>query len=239
MHGAAAAAVLAAVALHEGSSSGHTSTRWDALPRSAEQLVEPIRLPHCPMAIVEWRPTPALPVETSPSDRAAAVVDETCRSAFDHYGAFLRSKKMPQPFSQPDSLPTISVLPANVLLDGKAPRALNDLPTRFEAVAPGGCCYWGLYVESLNHLFVRNDPLTIDPSGTVRANPRFVRTLTHEISHVLSSRLGVWTAIRYDRQTDERLAEEFVAFMGMTSPVESSTEDLALHRPVTHERGTR
>jgi hypothetical protein len=182
------------------------------------------------MPIVEWRPTSALPVETSPSEHALAVVDEACRAAFDRYAAFLRSKNIPQPRAEPDALPAISVLPANVLLDGKAPRALNDLPTRFDAVAPGGCCYWGLYVESLNHLFVRNDPLTIDPSGAVRANPRFVRTLTHEISHVLSSRLGVWSVTPYDRQADERLAEEFVAFMGMTSPVESSSEDLALHR---------
>jgi len=177
-----AAAALAAVAFHERSSSGHSSTRWDALPRSAEQLVEPIRLPHCGMAIVEWRATGALPVETSPSDRALAVVDEACRSAFERYGAFLRAKGIPQPRTEPDSLPVISVLPANVLLDGKAPRALNDLPTRFEAVAPAGCCYWGLYVESLNHLFVRNDPLMIDVSGTVRANPRFIRTLTQDLA---------------------------------------------------------
>jgi hypothetical protein len=181
------------------------------------------------MTIVEWRPTAALPVETSPSAQAVSVVDDACRAAFERYGAFLRSKNIPQPRAEPDALPAISILPANVLLDGKAPRALNDLPTRFDAVAPGGCCYWGLYVESLNHLFVRNDPLTIDPSGAVRANPRFVRTLTHEISHVLSSHLGVWSVTPYDRQADERLAEEFVAFMGMTSPVESSSEDLALH----------
>jgi hypothetical protein len=57
-----------------------------------------------------------------------------------------------------------------------------------------------------------------------------VRTLTHEISHVLSSRLGVWDVLGYDRQRDEDLAEEFVAFMGMRFPAESSAEDLAFHR---------
>jgi hypothetical protein len=61
-------------------------------------------------------------------------------------------------------------------------------------------------------------------------NPRFVRTLTHEISHILSSGLGVWSVLGYDRQRDEDLAEEFVAFMGISFPVESSTQDLALHR---------
>ena len=99
----------------------------------------------------------------------------------------------------------------------------------FEAVAPG-CCNWGLYVDALNHLFLRNDPLVKDASGALVANPRFVRTLTHEISHVLSSRLGVWDIVGYDRRRDEDLAEAFVAYMGMHFPAESSAEDLAYHR---------
>ena len=57
-----------------------------------------------------------------------------------------------------------------MLLDGKSLRALNDLPSRFEAVAPG-CCYWGLYVDSLNHLFLRNDPLIKDAGRQARAEP--------------------------------------------------------------------
>ncbi|MGH7271479.1 MAG: hypothetical protein ACREJ3_13700, partial [Polyangiaceae bacterium] len=92
------------------------------------------------------------------------------------------------------------------------------------------CCYWGLYVDTLNHLFLRNDPLIKDASGAFAPNPRFIRTLTHEISHVLSARLGVWDAVGYDRQRDEDLAERFVAFMGMNFPAESSAEDLAFHR---------
>jgi len=224
-----ALAVLMGIALVETPSAGHDASRLDALPRPAERLPEPIRLPHCAMPIVEWRSTSALPVETSPSSRALAVVDATCLHAFESYGAFLRSKNLPQLRAEPDGLPTVSFLPGNVVLDGKSPRALNDLPSRFEAVAPG-CCYWGLYVESLNHLFVRNDPLTKGASGTIEANPRFVRTLTHEISHVLSSRLGVWSIVGYDRKRDEDLAEAFVAYMGISFPAESSTQDLALHR---------
>ena len=142
---------------------------------------------------------------------------------------FLRSKKLPRLRDQASTLPAISLLPGNVLLDGKSLRALNDLPSRFEAVAPG-CCYWGLYVDSLNHLFLRNDPLIKDADGKLVPNPRFVRTLTHEISHVLSSRLGVWDVVGYDRQRDEDLAEDFVAYMGMHFPAESSAEDLAFHR---------
>jgi len=54
--------------------------------------------------------------------------------------------------------------------------------------------------------------------------------MTHEISHVLSARLGVWDIIGYDRQRDEDLAEAFVAYMGMHFPAESSADDLAFHR---------
>ncbi|HEY3821510.1 MAG TPA: hypothetical protein VGL81_30290 [Polyangiaceae bacterium] len=204
-------------------------SRFDALPRPDERLTQPIWLPHCGMRIVEWRSTAALRAETAPSDQALATIDETCRDAFDRYGEFLRAKKLPRLHAQPDMLPAISLLPGNTLLDGKSGRALNDIPSRFEAVAPG-CCYWGLYVDSLNHLFLRNDPLIKDADGALVANPRFVRTLTHEISHVLSARLGVWDVVGYDRQRDEDLAEEFVAYMGMRFPAESSAEDLAYHR---------
>jgi hypothetical protein len=225
-----ACATLAVVAFVATPSDGRSpATRFDALPRPAERLAQPIWLPHCHMRIVEWRTTVVLRSETTPSDQALAVMDDTCRDAFDRYGDFLRSRKLPRLHVQPDVLPAISLLPGNTLLDGKTPRALNDLPTRFEAVAPG-CCYWGLYVDSLNHLFLRNDPLIKDASGALVANPRFVRTLTHEISHILSSRLGVWDVLGYDRQHDEDLAEDFVAFMGMHFPAESSAEDLAFHR---------
>jgi hypothetical protein len=205
------------------------ATRFDALPRPAERLANPIWLPHCGMRIVEWRSTAALRAETTASDQALEVIDDACRDAFARYGDFLRERRLPRLRGEAEVLPAVSLLPGNTLLDGKSPRALNDLPSRFEAVAPG-CCYWGLYVDSLNHLFLRNDPLIRDESGDLVPNPRFVRTLTHEISHILSSRLGVWDVVGYDRQRDEDLAEDFVAFMGMRFPAESSAEDLALHR---------
>jgi hypothetical protein len=211
------------------SSGGPPVSRFDALPQPNEQLGQPVWLPHCAMRVVEWRSTSALRVETAPSEQAYSLLDDTCRDAFGQFSGFLRSKRLPHLRDRPTSLPAISLLPGNVLLDGKSLRALNDLPSRFEAVAPG-CCYWGLYVDSLNHLFLRNDPLIKDPDGTLAPNPRFVRTLTHEISHVLSARLGVWDAVGYDRQRDEDLAEEFVAYMGMHFPAESSAEDLDFHR---------
>ncbi|HEY8087513.1 MAG TPA: hypothetical protein VIF09_06710 [Polyangiaceae bacterium] len=225
-----ACTTMALVGFVASPSDGRTPvSRFDSLPRADERLTQPIWLPHCSMRIVEWRATAALRAETTPSDDALAVIDDTCRDAFERYGEFLRARKLPHLHAQPDVLPAISLLPGNTLLDGKATRSLNDMPSRFEAVAPA-CCYWGLYVDSLNHLFLRNDPLLRDTSGALVANPRFVRTLTHEISHVLSSRLGVWEVVGYDRQRDEDLAEDFVAYMGMRFPAESSAEDLAYHR---------
>jgi hypothetical protein len=210
------------------SEAGSPASPLDALPREGERLERPITLPHCGMRIIEWRSTAAFQADTTPSDRALAVIDRTCRDAFERYGDFLRAERLPQPRREPDAMPTLSLLPGNTLVDGKASRSLNDLPSRFAAVAPG-CCYWGLYVPSLNHLFLRNDPLVKDAAGALVPNPRFVRTLTHEISHVLSYRLGVWDVVGFDRQRDEDLAEAFVAYMGMSFPKDTSAEDLAFH----------
>jgi hypothetical protein len=223
-------AALTTLALVSTPSSGLSPVgRFDALPRRTERLAQPVWLAHCGMRVVEWRSTSAMLPETSLGPSALAVLDETCRNAFERYTDFLRAKGLPRLRTRPDVLPSISLLPGNILLDGKSLRALNDLPTRFEAVAPG-CCYWGLYVDSLNHLFLRNDPLIRGEFGALEPNPRFVRTLTHEISHILSSRMGVWDILGYDRQHDEDLAEQFVEFMGMRFPAESSAEDLAFHR---------
>jgi hypothetical protein len=230
-------AALAVIALIAVPSLGRSPlTRFDALPLAEERLAQPVWVPHCGMHVVEWRSSPALQAETSVGEQAISVIDATCRNAFARYGDFLRTQRLVPRRVEPTTLPTMSLLPGNVLLDGKSLRALNDLGSRFEAVAPA-CCYWGLYVESINHIFLRNDPLIRADGGALQANPRFVRTLTHELSHVLSTHLGVWDAVSYDRDRDERLAENFVAFMGLQSPVESSSEDLDFHlgRVSTHE----
>lgn len=222
-------AALAVVALVAAPSLGRSPlTRFDALPLAEERLPAPVWLPHCRMHVVEWRSSPALQAETSVGAQALSVIDGTCRDAFARFGDFIRAQGLTEARAEPTAMPTISLLPGNVLLDGKSLRALNDLGSRFEAVAPG-CCYWGLYVESINHVFLRNDPLIRGDNGTLQANPRFVRTLTHELSHVLSTHLGVWDATSFDRDRDERLAEQFVSFMGLQFPVESSSEDLQFH----------
>lgn len=203
----------------------------DALPRGRERLARPFVLPHCG-AIVEWTPTPQLRAETSPSPRALRVIEDTCAKAIAMYPAFLDSLGLPYhalPTLGP--LPEMSLLPANVLLDGSAPRHLNDLATRFGAVADA-CCYWGLYVDGLAHLFLRNDPLVRGDGGKLRPNEQFVRTLEHELAHFLNSRLGV---LEYaDRKRDEELAEEFVAYLdaGTRAPPESSWDDLAHHHAI-------
>jgi hypothetical protein len=230
-------AALAVIALVAAPSLGRSPlTRFDALPLAEERLPKPVWLPHCRMHVVEWRSSPALEAETSVGEQALSVIDTTCRDAFARYGDFLRSQGLTQTRVEPTALPTMSLLPGNVLLDGKSLRALNDLASRFDAVAPA-CCYWGLYVESLNHIFLRNDPLIRAENGALQPNPRFVRTLTHELSHVLSTHLGVWDAASFDRDRDERLADQFVSFMGLQFPVESSSEDLEFHlrRPLPRE----
>jgi len=119
------------------SSGGPPVTRYDSLPQAGEKLTQSIWLPHCGMKVVEWRTTAALKAETTATEQAITILDDTCRDAFEKYASFLRSKKLPRLRDQATTLPTISLLPGNVLLDGKSLRALNDLPSRFEAVAPG------------------------------------------------------------------------------------------------------
>jgi hypothetical protein len=208
------------------SASGRAPSATDALPRARELLPQPIALRHCGR-IVEWKPTDMFRDETSPSSQALAEIDDACRTAIERYPDFLRHNRLPFSRTAPESMPPISLLPGNILVDGRDARNLNDLPGRFGAVTER-CCYWGLYVDAIDHLFVRNDPLLKDShTGALRANPRFLRTLYHELAHVLNSRLGVLPYI--DRRRDEELAEEFVGFLGITFSTESSSDDLAFH----------
>lgn len=202
----------------------------DALPSRAEQLAQPLGLPHCNgMKIVEWRSTSAFADETSPSPEALKVIDGACQQALARYPEFLREKGLGPSKRTAGTFPSMSLLPGNVLLDGKDPRSLNDLPGRFGAVTKR-CCYWGLYVDGLDHLFVRNDPLTRDKEGKLVPNPRFLRTFQHELAHVLNARLGVLDLIGNQRSKDEELAEDYVTFLGFDFPTESSSDDLAMRK---------
>jgi hypothetical protein len=223
---ALAFAAFVASPLPLASAGGRTPAPTDALPRAQELLPRPIGLPHCG-TIVEWKPTDAFKEETTPSPLALAAIDEACRTAVARYPDFLRQNRVPFARATPPSMPRISLLPGNILIDGRDPRNLNDLRSRFGAVTER-CCYWGLYVDAIDHLFVRNDPLIRDAqTGALRPNPRFLRTLYHELAHVLNARLGALASI--DRRRDEELAEEFVAFLGITFSTETSSDDLAFH----------
>lgn len=212
-------------------SAGARGSHDDALPTRAERLPEPLALPHCAGAsIVEWKPTSEFAADTTPSPQALEVIDDTCRRALERYPEFLRERGIAALRDKPARMPRVSLLPGNVLVDGLDSRNLNDVSGRFSGVAQR-CCYWGLYVETLHHLFVRNDPLVHDlRSGSAQTNPRFVRTLLHELAHVLNAQLGVWEAMgEHDRDLDERLAEEWVGWLGIRFPTESSSDDYALH----------
>ena len=220
---ALASAALAALGLGTSPSAGRSSSQADALPRADEGLVAPIRsLPHCGMPIVEWRPTSSLAAETTPSELALAVVDEACAKAFDRYDAFLRAQHLPQPRPTPGVLPAMSFLPANVALDGASPRALNDVPSRFEAVAPGAATGDSTSSRSITSFFsqrsahegplrgrLSQSALRPDPDARDLARPE------------LPPRRVVRRPLR-PAARDEDLAEAFVVYMGMTFPVESS-----------------
>jgi hypothetical protein len=219
--------VLAIVCIAPGAPAGVQSGA--ALPTAAERLPQAIVLPHCGGArIVEWKATGTLMAETQPNADAIAMIDEVCRRAMSEYPAFLKSRNIVPRRSAPDAMPEFSLLPGNALRDGMRSRNLNDLPGRFGGVV-AKCCYWGLYVDGLRHVFMRNDPLVRDAkSGEVHRNPRFLRTLVHELGHILSARMGVWD-LAHDRDRDEALAEEFVDFYGIRAPVDSAEDDLVAH----------
>jgi hypothetical protein len=219
--------VVAALFIAPGAPAGVSTN--NALPTAAERLAQPIVLAHCGGArIVEWRATATLMAETQPSADAVALIDATCRRAMEMYPAFLRSRALVPRRAAPDAMPAFSLLPGNALRDGTRARNLNDLPGRFGGVV-AKCCYWGLYVDALRHVFMRNDPLVRDArSGELRTNPHFLRTLVHELGHILSARVGIWD-LAHERDRDEALAEDFVDYYGIRAPVDSAEDDLVAH----------
>ena len=63
----------------------------NALPTTAERLAHPVTLARCGGArIVEWKPTRTLEADTALSPEGVKVLEQTCRIAYERYGAFLR-----------------------------------------------------------------------------------------------------------------------------------------------------
>lgn len=202
------------------SSSVTASNTPVALPRSNERLAQPIST-SCGLKIVEWRGTSSLPY-TVKTEEGVKVIEQACKLAVAKYPDFLKSKKLS--FSQESFSVEMALMPANSLLEGKLPRNLNDTAGRFQVVQPN-CCSWGIYDAPTSFLFLRNDPVETD---SVTTNKYFVRTLLHELAHVMNDKWHVRERnFPGNLDRDEEIAEEWVSYLGIKYRTESSYEDLS------------
>lgn len=208
---------------------GATPPSAVALPVATEKLPEQITLSECPrLRIVEWRATSTLPY-TAKSDAGVAVIEKACKLALARYPAFLKSKGLS--FTRAALSVDVALMPANTILEGKDPRNLNDTKGRFQVVQPT-CCSWGIFDAPLSFLFLRNDPV-YDRGGVISTNKFFVRTLLHEMAHVLNDKWQVKTRhFPGNDQRDEEIAEEWVSFLGIRYKTESSSEDYGVKMAV-------
>jgi len=141
------------------------------------------------------------------------------------YGAFLESRNLTfvrQPIAG-------RVMLANTLLDGGEPRSMNDTAGRFQVVQPD-CCSWGIYNSPTKAVFLRNDAVLRGARGLV-PNRYFARTTLHEMAHVLDDQWLVRSKNYLSRVRDEELAEEWVAYLGITFSTESSSENVTVLGP--------
>jgi len=199
-------------------------------PRPSELLASPMVLPSCPgVTVVEWRRDSHVgwtdPDSPGVRDAGNAVIDRACGLALRRYPDFLKSKGFD--FTPATLRISVSLLPANTILDGNRPRNMNDGDSRFATVTPHGSdgkhyIIWGVYDMKTGGVFVRNDPVTQGHGE----NRYFTRIFLHEFGHALSDRWGVQS--RYfpgDKNADEKLEEEWTRFAGYGFTNDSSFDD--------------
>jgi hypothetical protein len=190
-------------------------------------------LTDCPaLRIVEWRATSTL-AYTAKNAAGVAVIENACKTALARYPAFLRSKGFT--FTRDAFSVDVALMPANTLLGGTDTRNLNDTTGRFLIVQPN-CCSWGIYDAPLSFLFLRNDPI-YDRGGAISTNKYFVRTLLHEMAHVLNDKWHVrGQNFPGNIDRDEEVAEEWVSYLGIRYKTESSSEDFGFKAPANPPR---
>jgi hypothetical protein len=196
-----------------------------SVPLPSEKLSEAIPLPSCPgnVVISEWRPDNHVPWTRS-TPESVQRIDQAC-ALMRRYSEFLTSKGY-EANQQPVNI-SISLLPANTLLDGSRPRAMNDGEGRFNTVTPHGqdgkrYVIWGVYDMETGIVFVRNDPVM--KGG--HENRYFTRIFLHEMAHALNDKWGVQA--RYfpgDKNQDEKLVEEWTSWIGYGFRDDSSFDD--------------
>jgi hypothetical protein len=206
--------------------SSHSHLRHRARPTPNELLATPIHLRCDGLTVVEWRPTVRWRRLTSPRPESIAVIDDLCVNSLEKYPKYLydRFGWMRDNGSSVDGV-SVSLLPANELVEGRSPRAMNDFLFRFKGLQT--CCNWAMYVSSISSLFIRNDPL-LERGGKPIAYRHFAKIFVHEMAHVMNDRYGYKpNYFPGDTKRDEQLAEEFSGAMGYEFETESPAQDIA------------
>ena len=194
-------------------------------PTVAEKLPQPIALTCTGMTVDEWRPDSHFPSITSPTKGGIDELNKICQFVIKRYVDFLNYKGFR--YEQETLNVRISMLPANTLMDGMQERNLNDTSKRMKIAGPV-CCNWGIWFRYSNRLFLRNDPIYVQNGQTI-PNLYWERTFLHEMAHILNDQWHVMSR-NYpgNKIRDEEIAEEWVSFLGIGYPTESSADDLKL-----------
>lgn len=209
-------------------------------PLPSELLKNPIALKCDAIKIDEWRPDSHYPQFTSMTPEGIAALNTYCLLAIKKYPDFLKELGGFIFTVRPIEM-NITLAPANKYLDGLLPRNLNDNSGRIKFVSPE-CCIWGSWFTSTKRLFLRNDPVYFaggNPNKPFR-NKHWERTFLHEMAHIMNDFYGVFRTFPplsvYD---DEKLAEEFVTWLGYTFKTESSSTDLRIKKSVLEDESYR
>ena len=126
-------------------------------PTSMERLAEPISLTCSGFVIVEWRKSNYLGDISGPTPQGIESLNKICDEGLKKYSEFLKIKKLK--FNVKNVNISISLMPANSLLDGKNSRNLNG--ERFFSAGVEKNTIWGVFYRREGFLFLRNDPIKI------------------------------------------------------------------------------
>lgn len=211
------------VILFSNIASGDEHVVGHILPLPSELLAKPVKLKACPgFAIVEWKSSKDKH-NTEQNEKTKKVIEDTCSISVKLFDEFIAKENLVKKNNNKLKI-TVSLLPWDVLGngtswgdgDGDDYRNLNDVDYRFrdsiKVTGPNGGILdiWGLTERKLDHLFIRNDPL----NSNNEPNKIFIKVLSHEIFHTLSSHYGIFDSLGSNKQhKDEQLALKFDAFV--------------------------
>jgi uncharacterized protein YcfL len=183
------------------------------LPTKQELLKDPITLESCNgIQVVEWKQSKFNKVNFDRSE-VKSILNETCKDVFVKYSKFIKLR-----FNEDVVIPKLNVkasfLPANIFLDGRESRNLNDSDRFIDLRHPGDCCVWGVYIYTSKVLFLREDMFF--NNGQKELNPFFIKTFIHEITHVLNNFTSVKiNFLDLSDQKDEDLVLDFLRSMDL------------------------